>query len=156
VTPEVRIQQVVDAPRDAVFHAWTTPDSLRRWWGPGDFTTAIAEVDLRPGGAYHLVMQPPDGAPLHLGGTYREVDPPRRLVYTWQWVSGVPDTRESLVTVEFEDLGPSTRVTVVHSEFDEGSATAPYESGWRSGLDKLARLVAQTEHIGPGENNASR
>jgi uncharacterized protein YndB with AHSA1/START domain len=143
VAREVRLHHVVAAPREAAFRAWTTPDELRRWWGPGEFTTLSAEIDLRPGGMYRLVLQPPGGPPLHLGGTYREVDPPRRLVYTWQWLSGVPDTRESLVTVEFEDLGPSTRVTVIHNGFDEDSPTAPYESGWRSGLAKLADLLAE-------------
>lgn len=156
MTPEVRLEKVIDAPQDAVFRAWTTPEGLRRWWGPGDFTTPLAEVDLRPGGTYRMVMQPPDGAQLEVGGTYRVVDPPRRLVYTWQWMSGVPDTRESVVTVEFEDLGERTRVTVVHNEIDEGSPTEPYEFGWQSGLDKLAVLVADTDDIRPGESSASR
>lgn len=153
---EVRIEKVLEAPRDAVFRAWTTPEGLRRWWGPGDYTTPLAEVDLRPGGTYHLVMEPPDGAQLHVGGTYREVDPPRRLVYTWQWTSGVPDPRESVVTVEFEDLGSRTRVTLVHDGFDEAAPVEPYESGWQSGFDKLTAFVAEPNHIEPGDSSASR
>jgi uncharacterized protein YndB with AHSA1/START domain len=127
---------------------------MRQWWGPGGFTTPYAEIDLRPGGSYLLIMQPPEGEPLQLRGTYREIVPPRRLVYTWQWTAGVPDRRESVVTVEFEDLGVSTRVIVVHGALDEHSLTEPYESGWQSGLDKLAIYLADSNHITQGEHHA--
>ena len=140
---EVRVERVIEGPVEAVFRAWTTVEGMRRWWGPGGFTTPYAEIDLRPGGAYLLVMQPPQGEPLHLRGTYREVVPPRRVVYTWRWTAGVPDHRESLVTVEFEDLGASTKVTVVHGALDPESGTEPYESGWQTGLVKLADYIAE-------------
>jgi uncharacterized protein YndB with AHSA1/START domain len=91
VSGEVRIERVIAAPREQVFRAWTDPEVLRRWWGPGEFTTAFAEVDLRPGGEYLLVMQPPHGDPMHLAGTFREVVAPERLVYTWRWARGWPD-----------------------------------------------------------------
>ena len=54
----VRITRIIDAPREQVFSAWTEPQQIRRWWGPGEFTCPEAEVDLRPGGAYRLAMQP--------------------------------------------------------------------------------------------------
>src|SRR5262249_33458707 len=98
---ELRMTKVIDAPREDVFRARTGPEILKRWWGPGEFTCPRAEVDLRPGGSYLLLMQPTEGDPLHLAGTYREVEPPERLVYTWRWEVGVPDPGESLVTVEF-------------------------------------------------------
>jgi uncharacterized protein YndB with AHSA1/START domain len=101
-------------------------------------------------------MQPPEGEPLELRGTYREIVRPRRLVYTWRWTSGVPDPHESVVTVEFEDLGGRTRVVVVHGELDDESPTDPYESGWQSGLDKLAIYVAASPHVTRGEHRASR
>jgi uncharacterized protein YndB with AHSA1/START domain len=154
--PEIRIERIIDGPVEAVFQAWTTVEGMRQWWGPGEFTTPYAEIDLRPGGSYLLVMQPPEGKPLHLRGTYREVVPPRRLVYTWQWTAGVPDHRESVVTVEFEDFGAGTKVIVVHGQFDEQSRTEPYESGWLSGLDKLAKSVANSNQITQGEPDASR
>ena len=82
----VRLVEVFDAPRERVFAAWTEPERLKRWWGPGAFRTTEAEVDLRPGGRYALTLEP--GA-MHLAGEFREVVPPERLVYTWRWVSGV-------------------------------------------------------------------
>lgn len=57
----VRITRIIDAPREDVFRAWTEPDEIRRWWGPGEFTCPEAEVDLRPGGEYRLAMQPTEG-----------------------------------------------------------------------------------------------
>src|SRR5206468_2541018 len=80
----VRIVDVFDAPRDVVFAAWTEPEQLKRWWGPGIFETVFAEVDLRPGGRYELVLEP---GSMRLVGEFREVTPPRRLVYTWRWVA---------------------------------------------------------------------
>jgi uncharacterized protein YndB with AHSA1/START domain len=129
---------VVDAPRADVFRAWTDPDELAQWWGPGAFTTPRAKVDLRVGGRYELVMQPPgDAPPLLLAGEYRELDPPARLVYTWRWEAGVPDLRESLVTVEFRDRGPQTEVLLVHDRFAGPGPMEPYTTGWESGLAKL-------------------
>jgi len=124
--------------------------------GPGGFTMPYAEIDLRPGGSYVLVMQPPEGEPLQIRGTYREVVPPTRLAYTWQWTAGVLDRRESVVTVDFEDLGNRTKVSLVHGEFDEQADPRPYASGWESGLDKLAKYVAKSNEKGQGEHHASR
>jgi uncharacterized protein YndB with AHSA1/START domain len=138
----VRFVEVFDAPREVVFRAWTDPDELMRWWGPGAFTTPAATVDLRPGGRYELVMQPPGGGdPLVVAGEYREVRPPERLVYTWRWEAGVPDPRESLVTVEFRDLGGRTEVVLVHDNFAGPGPLEPYSMGWESGLAKLRSLV---------------
>jgi uncharacterized protein YndB with AHSA1/START domain len=87
-------------------------------------------------------MQPPGGGdPLLLAGEYREVTPPSRLVYTWRWEAGVPDPRESVVTVEFRDLGERTEVVLVHDNFVGPGPIEPYHTGWESGLQKLAAFV---------------
>ena len=108
-------------------------------------TTPYAEIDLRPGGAYLLIMQPTEGEPLELRGTYREIERPRRLVFTCRWASGVPDTHR-LSLSKFEDLGNRTRVVVLHGELDDESPTEPYEYGWQSELDKLAIYAAAHPH----------
>jgi uncharacterized protein YndB with AHSA1/START domain len=59
----VQVVRTIDAPPAEVFRAWTDPEQIRRWWGPGEFTCPEAEVDLRPGGSYRLVMQPVAGDP---------------------------------------------------------------------------------------------
>jgi uncharacterized protein YndB with AHSA1/START domain len=130
----VRLVEVFDAPRERVFAAWTDAEQLKRWWGPGLFTTTRAEVDLRPGGRYELTLEP--GA-MHLVGEFREVVAPERLVYTWRWEAGVSDRRESLVTVEFHDLGERTEVVLLHDSFAGPGPVDMYGSGWTSGLARL-------------------
>ena len=139
----VEIVRIIEAPREQVFRAWTDPDELRRWWGPGEFTCPEAEVDLRPGGRYRLVMQPTAGEPFVLAGTYREVEPPARLVYTWRWETGpAADGSESLVTVEFRDRGDHTELVLTHSEFPASHGPAPYRMGWEGGLVKFEARFA--------------
>ena len=138
----VRIVDVFDAPREAVFAAWTEPEQLKQWWGPGFFETVYAEVDLRPGGRYELLLEP---GSMRLVGQFREVLPPQRLVYTWRWIEGVPDARESLVTVEFREHGARTEVVLVHDNFVGPGPADMYDEGWRSGLDKLRAFLRQTE-----------
>jgi uncharacterized protein YndB with AHSA1/START domain len=140
--PVVEIVRTIEAPREQVFRAWTDPDELRRWWGPGEFTCPEALVDLRPGGSYRLVMQPTAGEAMVLAGTYREVEPPARLVYTWRWETGpAADGSESLVTVEFHDRGERTELVLTHSEFPASHGPAPYQMGWEGGLVKFEALL---------------
>ena len=138
----VRIVDVFDAPREVVFAAWTEADRLKRWWGPGFFETVSAEVDLRRGGRYELLLEP---GSMRLVGEFREVTPPQRLVYTWRWVEGVPDTRESLVTIEFREAGAGTQVVLVHDNFVGPGPVEMYDEGWRSGLDKLRAFLQARE-----------
>jgi uncharacterized protein YndB with AHSA1/START domain len=145
----VRFVVRLDAPRERVFAAWTDPAELVQWWGPGAFKVASATVDLRPGGDYRIVLEPPGGGePLILGGRYREVVAPRRLVFTWRWQQGVPDERESLVTVEFRDLASGTEVVLVHDNFAGPGPVDGYRMGWDSGLQKLAsHLQGEEEDV---------
>lgn len=74
----------------------------------------------------------------YLVGTYREVRPPEKLVYTWSW-EGQPDFGETLVTVEFRDLGSSTEVVLTHEFFPNEEARQNHDKGWNSCLDRLAK-----------------
>ena len=139
----IEVARMIDAPREDVFQAWTDPDQLRSWWGPGEFTCPEAEVDLRPGGCYRLVMQPAGGDSFVVAGTYREVDPPARLVYTWRWETGpAADGSESLVSVDFHERGSRTELVLTHTDFPASHGPAPYQMGWEGGLDKFERLFA--------------
>ena len=138
----VRLVEVFDAPRERVFAAWTDEEQLKRWWGPGRYVTTMARVDLRPGGRYELMLEP---GSMHLVGEFREVVAPERLVYTWRWDAGVPDRRESLVTVEFHDLGERTELVLVHDNFAGPGPVDMYDAGWASGLRKLAVHLGSEE-----------
>jgi uncharacterized protein YndB with AHSA1/START domain len=142
-TDQVRIVRIIDAAREQVFKAWTEPEQIRRWWGPGEFTCLQAEVDLRPGGRYRFAMQPTEGEAFIVVGTYREVEPPERLVYSWRWETGpAADGSESLVMVEFHEAGEQTELVLTHTEFPESHSPAPYQMGWEGGLAKFQALLA--------------
>jgi uncharacterized protein YndB with AHSA1/START domain len=143
--PDLTLRRMIDGPVEAVFRAWTDPHTLALWWGPPSFSTPVAEMDVRPGGAYRLVMRSPDGAQeLCVEGTYREVEPPRRLVFSWRWEGGVPDDMESLVTVELHPHGERTELVLTHGGFTDDVAARPYGDGWEGSLPKLAALFASS------------
>ncbi len=133
-------EELVPASPEEIFDAWTTPDELKSWFGPGGFQTIEATVEARPGGRYHLVMRTPDGQRLHINGAFREVVRPSRLVYTWIWAHA-PD-QEMVVTVELRPLGVlQTNVRVTHEQIVDGEL-ARYQDGWREGLARLSALLA--------------
>jgi uncharacterized protein YndB with AHSA1/START domain len=137
----LHLSRVFDVPRERVFRAWTDPTLLEKWWGPPGFTCPLAQMDLRAGGRYRLAMKPPDGDVYYLGGQFREVHPPERLVYTWQWEG---DPSETLVTVEFKDLGARTEVVLTHERFPDAEAVARHTDGWNGCLVRLADLLSDT------------
>ena len=137
----LRISRSIAAPRDKVFAAWTRPEALKRWFGPNDdYTTPIAEVDLRVGGRYRIAMQSPGGKRSIVGGTYREVRAPERLAFTWAWEDS-PDMPETLVTVEFHDRGGETEVVVIHERFPNEAAREEHNKGWIGCLGRLPKAV---------------
>ena len=132
-------EELIDASADEIFDAWTRPDELKRWFGPGGFQTIEAELDVRAGGRYRLVMRAPDGTRLTIGGVYIEVSRPSRLVHTWVWAHA-PD-EEMLVTIELRPDGARTNVRVTHANIVDGEL-GRYEGGWREGLARLRAILA--------------
>ena len=141
------IERTFAAAQARVFEAWTSPEVLRRWWGAGpDWTSPAVEIDLRPGGRYRLSMQDPSGVVRSVGGEYVEVDPPRRLVYTWAWEShGAENDAATLVTVEFREVSPGeTAVTLTHTGFADGERRDLHREGWELCIANLATRVLGT------------
>jgi len=132
----IRFERVIHAPREDVFAAWTDPARLSIWWGPPGVPVSRLDGELRPGGAYLIAMAEPTGGERVLEWSFREIDPPRRLVYGWRWLQGRGD--DSLVTVEFADLGDRTRVVVEHSGLPDERSRAIHARGWAGCLDNLA------------------
>jgi uncharacterized protein YndB with AHSA1/START domain len=136
-----RIERSFDAPAEKVFDAFTSEEVMRRWWhADPDWETPVAEVDLRLGGAVRVVMRNPrDGADYGGGGVYTEIDPPRRLAFTWLWDGD--DTRQ-LIEIDFEEADGLTRVRFTHSGLWNEEAVRSHERGWGVALDNLARALA--------------
>jgi uncharacterized protein YndB with AHSA1/START domain len=139
-TAVLHLRRTFQASRERVFRAWTTPEEMKRWKAPGDRTTPVVEVDLRVGGKYRVHMRSPDGSEVRLVGMYREVDPPKKLVYTWVWETS-PEMGETLVTVEFLERGRMTEVVLKHELFPADEVRDLHEHGWSGSFDKLAEIL---------------
>ena len=138
----LQIAREFPAPRERVFNAWTQADEMRAWSCPEGASVESVSSDLRPGGAYHVTMKIEDGSLITARGVYREVESPSRVVYTWDWDEEDHRMGDTLVTVEFEDLGERTRVVLTHDFFPAIEARDGHAQGWESCLDKLEKLVA--------------
>jgi uncharacterized protein YndB with AHSA1/START domain len=107
---EIVLSREFDAPRELVWRAYTDPAHIVNWWGPDGFTNTIYEMEVRPGGRWRFMMHGPDGKDWPNRITYREVVAPERLEYLHgEDVDDDPGAFD--VTITFEDLGGSTRVT---------------------------------------------
>lgn len=138
----LRIRCAIRAPRERVFEMLTTPDELAGWWGPRDFTTPAIELDLRVGGVYRFSMKPPGGEVFHLSGEFREIDRPRRLVYTFRWDEPTADDRETVVSLELGERGKVTELSLLQGRFSTEERLSLHRRGWTESLEKL-RAVSE-------------
>jgi uncharacterized protein YndB with AHSA1/START domain len=135
---ELRLERTIDAPREAVFEAWTSPEVMRRWWAAGpDWDTPLAEVDLRPGGRIRVSMSQPGGRTYTFSGEFVEIRRPERLVYTAAWEGPGSGGTASTVTVEFRDEGERTTVLLTHSGLRSEESRDGHAGGWIACLDNL-------------------
>jgi uncharacterized protein YndB with AHSA1/START domain len=138
-----RLERSFAASPEDVFDAWTNPQVLERWWTvqSGDGSPRC-EVDLRVGGRYVLRMRDDSGELHVVGGEYREVDRPRRLVYTWRWegAGGLHPGHVSVVTVEFRADGDVTNVVLEHSGLASEESRTRHGAGWQAVLERLAQV----------------
>ena len=114
------------------------------WWGRTGSTLPVCEVDLRPGGAWRFVERQSDGNEYAFRGEYREVVPPERLVYTFEF-EGMPG-QVVLETLTFEEQDGKTLLTD-HARFDsvedrDGMLQSGMEAGAAESLDRLEELLA--------------
>jgi uncharacterized protein YndB with AHSA1/START domain len=133
----LRIERVFDAPSEQVFDAWTNPEVLRRWWAVHpDGSTPVADVDLRVGGRYRLTMRHPDGSEHTVGGEYREIVRPSKLVYSWQWEQGGGEEGHvSTVNVSFHDRDGRTLVVLEHTGLPDAQSRDRHAEGWSACLE---------------------
>jgi uncharacterized protein YndB with AHSA1/START domain len=143
---EIAMTRVFDAPRSLVFDAWTRPELLKRWLGVrGGWTIAVCEIDLKVGGAYRFVWRGPTGAEMGMGGVYREIVRPDRLVATEKfdepWYEG-----EALDTTTFVERGGKTTATTTvlyaSREVRDAVLKTPMLTGVAESYDKMADVLA--------------
>ena len=135
-------RRAISAPPDAVFDAWTRPEQLMAWWGPGEVTCPVAEIDLRVGGRYRLCNLLPSGERLWITGEFEQVEPPVRLVYTWVHEPVGIDSERSRVTVRFQPHPKGTEVIVVHERLATLESRDLHLQGWQGCLLGLEALFS--------------
>ena len=140
VKPSLTIKRRFNASPAKVFAAWTDPEKVKRWMGPGEVKVLATEGDARTGGRFRWLMQAPDGEHHDVSGVYREVIPNEKLVFTWAWKS-TPE-RESLVTVTVKPDGDGTLMTLTHEQFFDETARDNHNKGWTSAVDKLGEYLS--------------
>ena len=119
-----------------VWRAWTDPQALKHWFGPEEIIDVpLAEVELRVGGRFRVTMRAADGETHDVSGTYLEVVPERKLVFSWAWRS-TPE-RESRVTVQLEPDAGGCELVLMHEQFFDQAAREAHEHGWSGALVKL-------------------
>jgi uncharacterized protein YndB with AHSA1/START domain len=144
---ELVIARTFNGPAHLVFDAWTKPELVRRWWAPSSHCVSMVgcEANVRVGGAYRYVMRRDTGEEFAFSGTYTEVAPPTRLVYT-QFFEPMRDAGAVVVTVTLEERDGRTRL-VAHSLYPSAETRAAavasgMEHGMRETMDQLDELVA--------------
>jgi uncharacterized protein YndB with AHSA1/START domain len=141
---ELVITRVFDAPRALVFQAWTDPRHINRWFGPKDFPAAEVEIDVKRGGKWRARLKSVGSDPdLTLGGVYREIVPPERLVFTFAWDEEGVRGIETTVTITFEDQGSKTRMTLRQIPFQSADERDGHNYGWSSAFDRLDEFLAR-------------
>jgi uncharacterized protein YndB with AHSA1/START domain len=139
VKPSLTLKRRYAAPPAKVFSAWTDPQKLGRWFCPVGCVLVLAESDAHVGGRYRIVVRDLSGEEHDVSGTFREVVPDRKLVFTWAWRT-TPE-RESLVTVELKPDGDGTMLTLIHEQFFDAAARDRHQSGWGAILDRLNEVL---------------
>jgi uncharacterized protein YndB with AHSA1/START domain len=139
----LELTRVFAARRERVFEFFADAARLAEWWGPRGFSIPTIDFVPRVGETYRIEMQPPDGDAFELRGTFREVDIPSRLAFTFEWEPADPDDRETVARLAFEVTDDSTRVQLRQGPFKTEARRALHEDGWTESLDKLAELVTE-------------
>jgi len=136
----VTVRREIAASAEVLFDAWLDAQSLGSWLRPSGTRETRAETDPRVGGTFRIVMVHDESSMLHTG-TYREIDRPRRLVFTWS--SAATRFRDSIVTVTFEPSSNSSTVVEIHQVgLPDEEARAAHHAGWSDILRELGRTSA--------------
>lgn len=142
---EIEITRVFHAPRHLVFEALTTPDLVKRWLlGPPGWSMVVCDIDLRVGGSFRYVLRGPQGEEMGWGGSFREIEPPSRIVHTElfdeDWTGG-----ETVITTNLDEEDGKTTLTmrILYSSqaARDGALKTPMTEGLGASYDHLEALV---------------
>ena len=137
----LRMTRLIQADQQAVWNAWTQPEQMKQWSCPEPGGVQELSSDFRVGGSFTIKMRV-EGSEYTAFGTYREIDEPNRVVYTWDWKEEEHRVGETLVTVKFEARGDATEIVLLHEGFPAVEAKEGHEQGWGACLSHFEALLA--------------
>ncbi|MDI1315029.1 SRPBCC domain-containing protein [Prosthecobacter sp.] len=138
----LELTRLFKAPRERVFAAFTTPESMNQWFGCGSKVTTCT-TDFRIGGSYRLETRNPEsGETFIVTGAYREISPPAKISFTWTY-EGDADWAdcESVVTIQLKALGDQTELSLTHTGFPSAASKGNHSTGWNECMDKIDALL---------------
>jgi uncharacterized protein YndB with AHSA1/START domain len=138
---QLRLEKILPVPPERVFAVFVDAGQLPHWFGPTGFTASGLRFDASEGRDYRIAVQPPEGDAFHIRGTFRAVEAPRRLAFTFLYEEPDPDDRETLVTVTFEPAEEGTRVVVEQGPFRTPERSALHRDGWADSLRRLEQAL---------------
>jgi uncharacterized protein YndB with AHSA1/START domain len=140
----LEIRRVIKAPRDRVYAAWTDPAQLKQWFGPENVQTRDIIADAREGGEFRWDLINPEGEEMTIRGEFRELQPGKKIVFTWQWEDDEDwENHVSIVTVELTDHEGATELRLTHERLPSEALRDGHTQGWNSALDKLEKFVTK-------------
>ncbi len=144
------ISRVFDAPRELLWKCFTEPERMKQWWGPKGFKVIASKMDLRPGGNFTTVMRSPEGQEHPHTGTFLEIVPNRRLVWTDALLPGYRPAPTPFITaiITFEPRNNGTQYTAIALHRDaarEQHEQMGFTTGWNTALDQLITLMQRVK-----------
>jgi uncharacterized protein YndB with AHSA1/START domain len=138
----LEVKRVIKAPRDRVYAAWTDPAQLRTWFGPEGVRTRDLAADVRVGGKYRWDVINSEGEEMTVRGEYRELEPGRKIVFTWHWDDDEAwENHLSIVTVELADAEGGTLLRLTHEKLPNEGSRDRHHEGWNKVLDRLEGFI---------------
>ena len=140
----LEIKRFINAPRDRVYAAWTDPVQLRQWFGPEKVQTRNLIADARVGGKFRWDLTNSEGEKMTCLGEYRELQPGKKIVFTWQWDDDEDwENHTSVATVELSDRDSGTELRLIHEQLPNEQSRDGHTGGWNSALDKLEKFFSR-------------
>jgi uncharacterized protein YndB with AHSA1/START domain len=138
----LRIRRTFDAPREKLFQAWIDPEKMTEWFchAKPNLIGKLVVMDVRSGGQYGFDVSDASGKVFKVRGEYLEIKEPEKLVFTWFWETE-PAYGNTVVTLEFVDLGNKSELILSHEQFANSDARDKHNIGWAFCLDSLQRNV---------------
>jgi uncharacterized protein YndB with AHSA1/START domain len=143
---EIIMTREFDAPRELVFNAYTDPEFIPNWWGPRTHTTTVDVMDVRAGGRWRYVLRDGEGNEFACRGEYLEIDPPHRLVSTFE-SEGMPGhiVTETMTLEERDGKTLLTTIRVFTSVEDRDWMMTGVEADAPGMMDRLANVLAELQ-----------